>query len=82
MLQQCWLSPREYDLLLALARAQGEPVKREELLADVWDIRFDPGTNVLDVHIGRVRKKVDRHGRPLIETVRGVGYRMVPHDAA
>ncbi len=51
----------------------------KDLLQEVWDIDFDPGTNVLDVHIGRVRKKVDRHGRPLIETVRGIGYRIVRH---
>ena len=77
----CWLSPREYDLLFALARANGEAVTRKDLLQEVWDINFDPGTNVLDVHIGRVRKKVDRHGRPLIETVRGIGYRLVKHSA-
>ncbi|MEZ6016606.1 MAG: response regulator transcription factor [Planctomycetota bacterium] len=76
----CWLSPREYDLLFALARADGEAVTRKDLLNEVWDISFDPGTNVLDVHIGRVRKKVDRHGRPLIETVRGVGYKLVKHS--
>jgi DNA-binding response OmpR family regulator len=72
----CWLSPREYDLLLALARAEGAAVTRRALLQDVWDISFDPGTNVLDVHIGRVRRKIDRHGPAAIETVRGVGYRL------
>ena len=69
-------SPREYDLLLTLARAQGEVVTRKNLLRDVWDIEFDPGTNVLDVHIGRVRKKLQFAGTPLIETVRGEGYRL------
>ena len=75
--EPCNLSPREYDLLLRLAKGGGQTVKRDDLLADVWDLGFDPGTNVLDVHIGRLRKKVDRGGRvPLIETIRGVGYRL------
>lgn len=72
----CHLSPREYDLLLRLAKGGGETVKRDTLLEDVWDLGFDPGTNVLDVHIGRLRKKIDREGEPLIETIRGVGYRL------
>ena len=72
----CHLSPREYDLLLRLAKGGGETVKRDTLLEDVWDLGFDPGTNVLDVHIGRLRKKIDRSGVPLIETIRGVGYRL------
>lgn len=75
------LSPKEYDLLYALVRAGGETITREALLLDVWDINFDPGTNVLDVHIGRLRRKLDRHGRPLIDTVRGVGYRLQKHTA-
>lgn len=74
--EACHLSPREYDLLLRLARGGGQTVKRDDLLSDVWDLGFDPGTNVLDVHIGRLRKKIDRHGEPLIETIRGVGYRL------
>lgn len=73
------LSPREFDLLLALARARGEVLSREVLLRDVWDMAFDPSTNVLDVHIGRLRKKLDRGGRPLIQNVRGEGYRLVAH---
>ena len=74
------LSPKEFDLLAALVQARGEVVDRETLLRDVWDIDFDPGTNVIDVHIGRLRKKLDRHGNPLIETVRGKGYRVVAHE--
>lgn len=75
--EPCHLSPREYDLLLRLARGAGQTVKRDDLLSDVWDLGFDPGTNVLDVHIGRLRKKIDRGGQePLIETIRGVGYRL------
>ena len=61
------LSPREFDLLLALVRAQGELVSRQTLLADVWDMDFDPGTNVLDVHVGRLRRKIDSVGGPLIQ---------------
>lgn len=74
--EPCHLSPREYDLLLRLAKGGGQTVKRDDLLNDVWDLGFDPGTNVLDVHIGRLRKKIDRSGEPLIETIRGVGYRL------
>lgn len=75
--EACHLSPREYDLLLRLAKGGGQTVKRDDLLADVWDLGFDPGTNVLDVHIGRLRKKLDRGGQePMIETIRGVGYRL------
>lgn len=74
------LSPREYDLLLVLLRARGEVKSRAELLTEVWDMGFDPGTNVLDVHIGRVRKKLDRFGRPAIETVRGEGYRLLARE--
>ncbi len=68
------LSPREFDLLLALVRAKGEIVSRDDLLRDIWNIDFDPSTNVLDVHIGRLRKKLDRHGRPLIKNERGQGF--------
>ncbi|MCP3918534.1 MAG: response regulator transcription factor [bacterium] len=75
------LSPREFDLLLALTRAEGKVVSRQDLLREVWDMDFDPGTNVLDVHIGRVRKKIDRHGRPLIKTVRGEGYCLTQHES-
>ena len=76
------LSPREYDLLLALARGAGAVVSRETLLRDVWDLPFDPGTNVLDVHIGRLRKKLDANGPPIIRTVRGSGYQLVEHHAS
>lgn len=75
------LSPKEYDLLLALVRAGGEVVARQDLLREVWDMDFDPGTNLLDVHVGRLRRKVDGGGLPLIETVRGEGYRLLRHDA-
>jgi DNA-binding response OmpR family regulator len=70
------LSPREFDLLLAFAKADGRTLSRQELLERVWDIKFDPGTNLLDVHLGRLRRKLDRHGKSVIATVRGEGYRL------
>lgn len=76
------LSPKEFDLLRALVEGGGEVLSRAKLLEDVWDMTFDPQTNLLDVHIGRMRRKIDRFGRPLIETVRGEGYRAVRRDAA
>lgn len=71
------LSPREYDLLFALVEANGQTIPRDRFLKEIWGMEFDPGTNVLDVQIGRLRKKLDRHGPPLIETVRGEGYRLI-----
>src|SRR5688572_3569075 len=76
------LSPREFDLLLTLVRAGGTVLSRSDLLRNVWGIEFDPGTNVVDVHIGRLRRKLDRHGAPLIHTVRGEGYRLGNEEAA
>ena len=76
------LSPREFDLLLTLVRAGGEVLSRSDLLRNVWGIEFDPGTNVVDVHIGRLRRKLDRQGSPLIHTVRGEGYRLGIEEAA
>ncbi len=70
------LSPREYDLLLHLVQASGEVVTRKALLEEVWNMPFDPGTNVVNVHINRLRKKLDRCGPQVIETVRGQGYRI------
>jgi len=69
------LSPKEFALLEYLARNAGHPVGRTMLLEHVWDCRFDPQTNVIDVHINRLRRKVDDGaGTELIHTVRGVGY--------
>jgi DNA-binding response OmpR family regulator len=70
------LSPREFDLLLALVRAEGRTLSRTELLRDVWGIEGEPATNLVDVHIGRLRRKIDAHGPSLIHTVRGEGYRL------
>jgi two-component system OmpR family response regulator len=71
------LQPREFRLLEYLLRHAGEVVTRTMLLEGVWDYHFDPGTNVIDVHLSRLRKKVDEgFARPLLHTVRGVGYRL------
>jgi two-component system OmpR family response regulator len=69
------LLPREFQLLEYLARNEGRVVSRAMLLQHVWDIHFDPSTNIIDVYVGRVRRKVDdQQAYPLIHTVRGVGY--------
>ena len=69
------LQPREFRLLELLLRNKGQVVTRMMMLEEVWDYHFDPGTNVIDVHISRLRKKIDEGGRPpLLHTVRGVGY--------
>ena len=71
------LLPREFALLEYLMRHRGQVVTRTMLLENVWDYHFDPQTNVVDVHVSRLRAKVDRpFSDPLIETVRGVGYRL------
>ena len=69
------LQPREFRLLELLLRNQGQVVTRTMMLEEVWDYHFDPGTNVIDVHISRLRKKIDEGSEtPLLHTVRGVGY--------
>ena len=69
------LLPREFQLLEYLARNVGRVVSRTMLLQRVWDLHFDPMTNVIDVYVGRVRRKVDAgQAYPLIHTVRGVGF--------
>jgi two-component system OmpR family response regulator len=71
------LQPREFRLLEYLMRHAGQVVTRTMLLEGVWDYHFDPGTNVIDVHISRLRRKVDGEGDTiLIQTVRGAGYRL------
>ena len=69
------LKPQEYRLLEYLLLHAGQVVTRTMLLEGVWDYHFDPQTNVIDVHISRLRAKIDPTGnRPLIHTVRGAGY--------
>lgn len=80
--QRIELSPREYDLLLALARADGASVDRKHLLSEVWGINFEPETNTVEVHIGRLRKRFGPRGKQLIRTEVGVGYRLDPQNAS
>lgn len=69
------LQPREYKLLEYLMRNAGQVVTRAMLLEHVWGYHFDPQTNVIDVHISRLRQKIDRDfSPPLLATVRGAGY--------
>jgi two-component system OmpR family response regulator len=69
------LLPTEFRLLEYLMRHSGQALTRTMIFEAVWGYHFDPGTNVIEVHIGRLRKKLDTPGRPaLIHTVRGVGY--------
>ena len=73
------LQPREYKLLEYLMKHAGQVVTRTMLLENVWEYHFDPQTNVIDVHISRLRQKIDRDfDRPLLSTVRGAGYML--HD--
>ncbi len=74
--QQIVLSPREFDLLRTLVSRAGQVVSRSDLLREVWSLDIDPQTNVVDVHVARLRRKLDGHGVPLIQTVRGEGYRL------
>ena len=75
--QKIDLQPREFQLLEFLLRHKGQVVTRTMLLEGVWDYHFDPQTNVIDVHISRLRSKIDRgFANPLLHTVRGAGYRI------
>lgn len=77
--QKVLLQPREFRLLECLMRNAGRVVTRTMLLEKVWDYHFDPQTNVIDVHISRLRGKIDKEfGTPLLHTVRGAGYRLQP----
>jgi two-component system OmpR family response regulator len=69
------LLPREFRLLEYLVRHEGDTATRAMLFEHVWGYRFDPRTNLIDVHVGRLRRKVDGPGEPpLIRTVRGIGF--------
>ena len=71
------LQPREFQLLEYLMRHAGQSVTRTMLLEQVWHYHFDPQTNVIDVHISRLRSKIDKDfDRPMLQTVRGAGYRL------
>ncbi|WP_218355318.1 response regulator transcription factor [Alteromonas lipotrueiana] len=75
------LQSKEFQLLECLMRNRGKVVTRSMLLEHVWNYHFDPQTNVIDVHISRLRQKVDKtFNVPLIETVRGTGYRIAENQ--
>lgn len=69
------LQPQEYKLLEVLMENSNEVITRTMLLEKVWDLHFDPQTNIIDVHISRLRKKIDKgHKVQLVQTIRGAGY--------
>ena len=69
------LQPREFELLEFLMAHAGSIVTRAMLLEEIWDFHFEPGTNIVETHICRLRAKIDRGGdAPLIRTIRGAGY--------
>lgn len=74
------LTPREFALVVLLARRVGRSVSRMEILQKVWETAFDPGSNVVEVHVKNLREKLGNHAK-MIETVRGVGYRMIAPPA-
>lgn len=72
------VSPREFELIVFLAQNAGHVVTRMQLLEKVWNLHFDPGTNVVDVHVGRLRRKLEEAGSQAIQTARGEGYVFAP----
>jgi len=73
--QEIRLMPTEYKLLEFMMRNPGQILTRTMIFEAIWGYHFDPGTNLIDVHLGRLRRKVDRPGlAPLIHTIRGSGY--------
>ena len=79
--RQIEMTPKEFSLLAFLMRAPGRVLTRTQILEQVWGYHFDPGTNLVYVYIRRLRSKIDFEGEiPLIETLRGVGYRMQDPD--
>lgn len=76
------VSPKEIELITYFARNAGQIVTRMQLLENVWNLHFDPGTNVVDVHVGRLRRKLEDAGSQAIQTARGEGYIFAPLPAA
>lgn len=77
------ISPKEFELLLYFAQNAGTPLSRMQLLEHVWNLHFDPQTNVVDVHVGRLRRKLESHtGQAWIHTARGTGYWFGPGPEA
>ncbi len=74
--RQVDLSSREFALLEYLMSHEGQVLGRQQILSAVWDYAFDPGSNIVDVYVAYLRRKIDRRGEPsIIQTVRGAGYR-------
>lgn len=75
------LSSREFALLEYLVRNAGQVLSRQQILSEVWDYSFDPGSNSVDVYVRYLRRKLDRSGEPsIISTIRGAGYRLDPPE--
>ena len=73
------LGSREFNLLEYLARNAGQVVTRTMMIEKIWNYHFDPGSNVVDVHIGRLRRKIEEgFATPILHTVRGAGYKLSP----
>ena len=72
------VSPKEFELITYFAQNAGQVVTRMQLLENVWNLHFDPGTNVVDVHVGRLRRKLEEAGSAAIQTARGEGYVFAP----
>jgi two-component system OmpR family response regulator len=80
--QQLDLTPKEFSLLEHLLLHADQIVTRTTLLEKVWDLHFDPGSNVVDVHMARLRTKLRRsRAKAGVTTVRGIGYRLTPGSA-
>lgn len=76
------VSPKEFELITYFAQNAGQIVTRMQLLENVWHLHFDPGTNVVDVHVGRLRRKLEDAGSQAIQTARGEGYVFAPRPTA
>ncbi|MGL6209957.1 MAG: response regulator transcription factor [Paracoccaceae bacterium] len=76
------VSPKEFELITYFARNAGSVVTRMQLLENVWNLHFDPQTNVVDVHVGRLRRKLEQAGSQAIQTARGEGYIFAPLGSA
>jgi two-component system OmpR family response regulator len=77
------LMPTEYKLLEFMMRNSGQVLTRTMIFEAIWGYHFDPGTNLIDVHLGRMRRKIDRPGLPpLIHTIRGAGYELRTPDGS
>ena len=79
--KQIELSTREFSLLEFFMRHPGQVLSREQMLSAIWDYAFDPGSNVVDVYVRYLRRKIDHRGEPsFITTIRGAGYRFDPPE--